>query len=65
MAKVRVIASTVRYGSNGFKHAGDEYNLPDSEAKEKESKGLIQILPAKEEKEVTTTKEFKEVATTK
>lgn len=65
MAKVRVIASTVRYGSNGFKHAGDEYNLPDSEAKEKESKGLVQILSAKEEKEIVTTKELKEPVTSK
>lgn len=60
MAKVRVIASTVRYGSNGFKHAGDEYNLPDAEAKEKESKGLVEILSLKEDKGAITTKELKE-----
>jgi hypothetical protein len=44
MARVKVIASTVRYGSNGFKHAGDEYNLPDEVAKEKAAAGLVRII---------------------
>lgn len=61
MAKVRVIASTVRYGSNGFKHAGEYYNLPEAEAKEKADKGLVEILPEKKaEKSETITKELKE-----
>jgi len=72
MAKVRVIASTVRYGSNGYKHAGDEYNLPDAEAKEKARLGLVVIVKAstgtvdlKEEKAIKLTKEDKETIETK
>ncbi|RAJ28873.1 hypothetical protein [Pedobacter cryoconitis] len=59
MAKVRAIASTISYGSNGFKHLGDVFNLPDSQAKEKEALGLVQILP--DEKEDKTGKETKEL----
>ncbi|QIL41020.1 hypothetical protein G7074_18165 [Pedobacter sp. HDW13] len=44
MAKVRVIASTIRYGSNGFKHKGDTFNLPDAEAKDKAAKKLVEIV---------------------
>lgn len=67
MAKVRVIASAMRYGSNGFKHAGDEFNLPDEEAKEKADQGFVKILPdtVKLEKAVKVTKELKEVISTK
>jgi hypothetical protein len=66
MAKVRVIASTVRYGSNGFKHAGDEYNLPDAEAKEKAANKLVVIIPdVKEDKDIKLTKEDKETIKTK
>lgn len=72
MAKVRVIASTVRYGSNGFKHAGDEYNLPDGEAKAKAALGLVvivkdasNIVDVKDEKEVKLTKEDKGLIETK
>lgn len=44
MALVKVIASTVRYGSNGFKHAGDEYNLPEEKAKEMAKAGLVRVI---------------------
>lgn len=66
MAKVRVIISTIRYGSNGYKHKGDEFNLPDALAKEKADKGLVEILTeVKEEKEIKLTKESKETIDTK
>ena len=65
MSKVRVIASVMRYGSNGFKHAGDEFNLPDEVAKDKEGKGFVKIIPdVKEDKAKTNTKELKEVIET-
>lgn len=35
---------TIRYGSNGFKHKGDEFSLTDEEATEKSKKGLVKIL---------------------
>lgn len=66
MAKVRVIASAMRYGTNGFKHAGDEFNLPDLEAKEREEKGFVKIIPDnKVDLSKTATKELKEVISTK
>lgn len=71
--RVRVIASTISYGSNGFKHAGDEFSLPDDQAKEKAAAGLVKIIPSlpkrkkkvapaavKEEKAVTVSPEVKE-----
>lgn len=63
MAKVRVIISTVRYGTNGYKHKGDEFNLPDVIAEEKVKKGLVEYV--KENKEVKESKELKEEIKTK
>lgn len=48
MTKVKVIVSTIRYGSNGFKHMGDVFNLPEATAKEKADKGLVKIITDEE-----------------
>lgn len=53
MAKVKALC-TIRYGTNGFKHPGDVFNLPDDLAKEKEAKGLVSII--KEDKTPYKTK---------
>lgn len=63
--KVRVIASAIRYGSNGFKHKGDIFNLPDTEAKEKIARKLVEAVTEKEDKAATSTKELKEDNLTK
>jgi len=73
MAKVKVLISTMRYGSNGFKHKGDEFNLPDELAKEKAAQGFVKILSldsdkavkVKQDKAVVTTKELKTSVKTK
>ncbi|TDO21893.1 hypothetical protein [Pedobacter duraquae] len=44
MPKVKVIISTIRYGSNGFKHFGDVFNLPTAKAKELADQGFVKIL---------------------
>lgn len=56
MAKVEVIASTIRYGSNGFKHKGEVFNLPDEVAKEKAAAGLVKIIPSPQQKGAETKK---------
>ena len=55
MARVRVIISTIRYGSNGFKHFGEEFNLPAAKAKEQADQGLVEILNETEEETADTT----------
>ena len=42
--RVKVLVSTVRYGTNGFKHKGDEYSLPEDQAKAKADLGLVKII---------------------
>jgi hypothetical protein len=58
MTKVRTIISTIRYGSNGFKHMGDVFNLPEAVAKEKAAKGLVEILTDDEANQDELTKEI-------
>jgi hypothetical protein len=62
MALVEAIISTVRYGTNGYKHMGDQYQLPDDIAKEKADLGLVKILSLDSDKK---TKELKDTIKTK